>query len=629
MLKTTVGQLLLNDALPPEHRDYARTWDKKTTQAVLQRVADEHPDKYKDVSKRLSDLGHQVAYHSGGFSFGLDDMATPPEAHAFRERLRGEIKQIQQSKLPDAEKDRRVVEHLGSQSKPFEDVIYKAMREKENPLAMQVASGARGNPGNLRSIVGGDLMYEGHNGKAIPIPILSGYAKGLSPVEYWASTYGTRKGVVDLKMATQNAGYFGKQLNQATHRLVVTDHDAPEGDPHHHRGMPVDTNDAHNEGALLAREAGRYKRDTVLTPRILAELGTAGHDKILVRSPIAGGPPGGGLYAKDVGIRERGGFSPRGDFVGMAAAQSLGEPVTQSSISSKHAGGVAGAGGAVSGFKYINQLVQVPKVFTEGAAHAQKDGKVSAMWKAPAGGHYIMIGGVRHYVEHGHEPHVKVGDTVEAGDVLSEGLPNPAEIVAHKGIGEGRRHFVHAMRKMYADSGLPYHRRNGELLARGLINHVRLTDDMGDFINGDVVPYDTLEHTYSPRPGHEITEAKRAVGKYLERPALHHTIGTKVRPSMLPDFERFGVHSLVVHDEPPPFEPEMIRGMEQMSRDPDWMTQHLGSNLQKSLLTSAHRGAVSDEAGTSFVPGLSRAADFGRVGLTKGWDPLSVKKPGV
>jgi len=96
---------------------------------------------------------------------------------------------------------------------------------------------------------------------------------------------------------------------------------------------------------------------------------------------------------------------------------------------------------------------------------------------------------------------------------------------------------------------------------------------------------------------------------------------------MLKDMTRFGVKTVTVHDEPPPFQPEMIRAMENLVHDPDWMTRHLGANLKKSLLTAAHRGAVSDELGTSFVPGLARSEQFGRVGQTKAWKPEDIIQP--
>jgi hypothetical protein len=312
---------------------------------------------------------------------------------------------------------------------------------------------------------------------------------------------------------------------------------------------------------------------------------------------------------------------PLGDFVGLAAAQAVSEKLSQGQLSAKHTGGVAGADKAVSGFAHINQLIQVPKTFKGGATHAQLDGKVSAITDAPQGGQFVTVGSEQHYVPPDLDLKVKIGDSVEAGDVLSDGIPNPAEVVHHKGIGEGRRYFVGAFGDAYRDSGMSSHRRNVELLARGLIDHVRVTDEFGDHVEDDVVPYSSIEHGWRPREGSRVVGLPAAVGKYLERPVLHHTIGTKVRPSMLPELKEFGVNNLEVHDEPPPFEPMMVRGMYNLQHDPDFMTRHLGSGLEKATLQAAHRGATSDIAGTSYVPALAERTHFGRQGLTRGWDP--------
>src|SRR4051812_7973303 len=177
MLQTSVGQLLVNDALPREMRDYTRKLDKKGINNLLQSVAEKYPDEYKEISHRLSTLGHQVAYRTGGFSFGLEDLAVPPETQAIRQELQTKVQQIlADPKLDDEAKNRLLTKSLTARSKEFESSLYDSMLRNKNPLATQVQSGARGSPGNLRSIIGGDLLYEDHHGRPIPVPILRGYA---------------------------------------------------------------------------------------------------------------------------------------------------------------------------------------------------------------------------------------------------------------------------------------------------------------------------------------------------------------------------------------------------------------------------------------------------------------------
>jgi DNA-directed RNA polymerase subunit beta' len=624
MLRTTLGQLLINSALPEDMIDYTRGLDKKGIKALLSEVAEKHPDRYREIAKKLSDIGRDAAYTTGGQSFGLKHLRTSKVARVSRQRLNQKIDKILQSQLPDDQQEAAILEAAGEEQSQLAAAVLEDAKQNDNPLAAQVLSGSRGNASQLARLIAGDLLYVDHRDEAIPLPVQHSYSEGLPAAEWYGATFGARKGLVDVKFATQDAGFFAKQLNQVAHRLMVVaeddDDDEDPAIPRSVRGFPVDTTDADNEGALLASDSGGYSRNTVLTPKILQDLDNAGIKRILVRSPAVGGPAD-GVYSRDVGLRERGGLSPLGDLVGLGAAQALSERLTQGGLNSKHAGGVKGGTAAVSGFQHVNQLIQVPKNFKGGAAHSQEDGTVEAIVPAPQGGQFVVINGQKHYVAPGFDPQVKQGDKVEAGDVISEGIPNPAEIVKHKGIGEGRRYFVRAFTDAYRDAGLGVHRRNVELMSRALIDHVELLDEDDEHSPGDVVPYNQLEKTWTPRAGYVTVKPKQAVGKYLERPALHYSIGTRVRPSMLRDFDEFGVDQLDVHDQLPPFQPMMSRAMSASQHDPDWLTRMLGSGQKKSLLSAARLGGTSDTTGTSFVPALAEGVNFGNQ-----W-PQSVLRP--
>jgi hypothetical protein len=942
MLRTTVGQVLVNEALPPALRDYGRTLGPKEQQALFDRLAKEHPQEYRRALKALGDVGRHVFYRAGGLSPTLSSLKTSPRYRQLRQEIEAQVAQVQADPALAAEAKRaKIVKLLLGYQDRVQAAVYEDSLAEENPLGLQVLSGARGNKGQLTSLRGGDLLYTDHRDRAIPIPVTRNYGEGLSPAQYFAAAFGARKGIVDTKLSVADAGFFclaagtlvrtakgatlpiesvrpgllvvgafeaadgswyarptrvvravrrglkpcwrhvfhtddddgpaeivlcatlehkvlgqlglggapagpavpqavglggvgpgdeaafwgfyldfattrpeltwtraarlvdrlplgevetwdleveadnglfalasglvvsnSKQLRQIAHRLVVTARDTDDPD-YARRGVPVDADDPDNEGALLAYPAGPYPRNTVLTPKVLAELRGRGVERLVIRSPLVGGPPEGGVYAADAGVRERGGLPPVGDFVGVAAADAVGEKVSQGGLclagdtlvrladgtlkavalvnpgewvlgadrhgrtfpvqvlarhepgrkllrryrfrvgesrdfvavecsadhkfvprpqaappevravdplapgedvlavgvfghgagplavtlrqveraarleaydlevdhpehlfvlasglicsnSSKHAGGVAGAAKSVSGFAALNAMLQIPKTYKGGASHAQRDGRVTAVRPAPAGGTVVEVEGAAHYVPQGVEVYAKVGDEVEAGDVLSEGLPNPAEFTSHKGVGEGRRYFAQIFRRAMKDAGLSAHRRNLELLARGVINHVRLTDELGPWSPDDVVPYDVVEHAWRPRPEARAYAPRSAGGKYLERPVLHYTVGTPLKPSVVKELEHFGVQEVLAHDEPPPWAPEMIRGLDALQTDPDWVTRMLGSGLEKGFLDSVQRGRVSDAHGTSFAPGLVNPATlprFGREGVLRSWDP--------
>lgn len=623
MIRTTLGQLLVNEALPADMRDYSRQLDKKGITALFSELQEKHPDQYRDVAKAVSDAARSAATSSGGHSFGLRHLRTTPSALLARQRLGRRVRDVMSHDEWDQDtKEQKIIAATAAEHDRLMTEVMDESFAAGNPLAKMVRSGARGKPAQLKRLIGGDMLYVDHRDQPVPFPVTRTYAEGLTPAEWFAGSFGARKGLVDTKFATQDAGFFAKQLNQLAHRLMVVAQDddgAPTDGPP--RGMPVDVSDSDNEGSLLAAPVGSYGRNTVLTPKILSELHNQGIKRILVRSPTVGGPAS-GVYARDVGIRERGNMASLGDLVGNAAAQAISERITQGGLESKHAGGTRGSAKSVRGFDYINSLIQAPKQLKGAAAHAETDGRVETIEPGPAGGQYIWINGKRHFVSQGFKLHVKRGDTVEAGDVLSEGIPHPAKVVEHKGIGEGKRYFTQEFVRALRESGIPVKRRNAELIARGLIDHVEMIDEDEDRSPGDLSSYNALESSWQPRQGFRSLSPKQSLGKYLERPVLHYSIGTKIRPSVVQNLEEFKVPNIDVHDDEPPFQPRMVRAMEGISHDPDWMVRMLGSGQKKSLLDAVHRGLTSDTQSTSFVPALAEGSPFG-----KQW-PSSVLKPG-
>lgn len=605
---TTIGRYLLDQALPEPYRDPERVWDAKTADKMFATLAREQPDAYADILYKLGRVARDAQGSRGGVSPSIRHVRESAVWKKRREAIRREIKTIYgDPSLSLAEKKDRLIRRMAELSPTLTQEVFDEADKSNNPFAWIVKSGMKGKPANINNLIGTPLLFADAKNRPIPIPILHGYGRGLSPSEYWAASYGTRKGLVDTKMATADAGYLSKQLVQIAHRSVVTDDDDVDNPDDESRGLPVDLDDDDNIGTLLARSAGPYGRNTVVTAKVLRKLKRRGIKRILVRSPTVGGPQDGSVYAKDVGLREQGRLCVRGENPGVAAAHALSEPLSQGSISSKHTAGVVGAhaAAAISGFQAINQFIQVPKENRNWAAHAKSDGRVQKVDKAPQGGHYVYINNEPVYVPHGSDVTVKPGDEIEAGDILSTGLPNPSLVVEHKGIGEGRRYFVQELTKMLRDANMTVNRRNVELIARGLVNHVELGEEMDAYVPGDKVPYNMLEKFYQPRRDARTMDARMAVGKYLERPVLHYTIGTKIRPSVVKNLKEFGLDGQIsVHDNPPPFQPQMVRGMAIAAHDPDWVSSMQGSGIKSRVLTAVHRGHSSDPLGTSYVSGV-------------------------
>jgi hypothetical protein len=105
---------------------------------------------------------------------------------------------------------------------------------------------------------------------------------------------------------------------------------------------------------------------------------------------------------------------------------------------------------------------------------------------------------------------------------------------------------------------------------------------------------------------------------YLESPVLQYSIGTRVTPRIASDMQKHGVKEVKVHQDTPSFAPEMVRALDVLSYNDDWMVRLGGFHLKKNLLESVHRGRGTEEHGVSFIPALAKTVQFGRAPVAKG-----------
>lgn len=283
------------------------------------------------------------------------------------------------------------------------------------------------------------------------------------------------------------------------------------------------------------------------------------------------------------------------------------------SNSMKHSSGSAAGPSVSTGFPLIKSLLNVPSNFPNKAAIAEHAGIVKEIKKAPQGGSNVQIGDHTYYAPEGYNILVNVGDHVEPGTVLSQGIVNPVDIVRLLGIGEGRTHLTHTLKKAFDEAGMGgINRRNFELLSKILIDNVRITDNEGllGHLPGEVTSYQNLAKDYVPRSDSQTTRPDHALGKYLETPILHYTIGSLVTKKMVDELNRNKVESIVVHDKTPGFEAEMHPLADASSFEPDVFHQLYSTHLSGKLSKAVNTGGYSDLRGPSPVPGLAMGVGF-------------------
>lgn len=596
--------LLVNSYLPDDLKDYTQVYDAKSINRILYAVALRHPDKFAELEKQIGDIGRNASYLNGE-TITLKDLEPVIDRKALYDAMDAEIKALPKDRNFTANR-REIFQRYNNL---IEKETAKAGLEKRNNIAMSVLSGARGKNPQFKAMVSTPGTYSDYKGEPVDVFSRESFADGIRPAMFCASTNGTRASTVSSKVSTAKGGDWAKQMASISANQVVREMDCKTGN-----GISLPIGDSSLKGRALARDTGKYKAGTFITREIVEDLRKSGRDRVVVRSAITCGCRD-GLCAHCIGKFYNGGRLPKiGDAVGLVASTSTAEPITQLALSAKHTAGMTKDKKTFAGLPVIQQFTQSPEKFKDQAAVAETDGKVDSVEEAPQGGMYVTVSGKRHYVLPGHDVTVKAGDTVEAGDVLSDGLADAEDIVKLKGLGAGRLYYADRLGKILEDSGAASDRRNIEIIARGAINHVRIggSEGYGDYLPDDLVDYNALQKTYTPPETSRRVKPSLAVGKYLQEPAMHYTIGTRVTPKVVKDLEGNGYDNVLADDSKPEFEPEMVRLRTASHNDRDWLASQSTSYLTQQIEESAIRGDDTNvESNSDYRPRLAYGKGFG------------------
>ena len=611
-------QLLVNSQLPPDLRDYTRELDSKSLGNILAQVARKYPDQYEAIAKKLADIGRKASYLQGE-TLTLSDTrpvfdrqkvydemdAKIRDARRKRQRRHGEWFKVDDKEKFEQERTDIWLDYANK----LEKMTSKAALQQKNNLAYSVMSGARGKPAQLKMMITTPGLYTDAQDRTVPLFIRNSFGDGLRPAEYLASTYGARKAVLATKRATAKGGDLAKQMVQAATPIVISEQDCGATN-----GLDLDLDDESLRGRVLAKAAGNIPAGSLIDRHVMAQLRKSKQKKIIARSPMTCQSKE-GICSKCMGLNAEGKFSPVGDSVGITAAQAIGEPITQGALNTKHQGGAAGkARREYSGFNYLNQFVQSPETFPDRASVAQEEGVVSSIRDAAQGGSYIEIGDKEHYVPPNYPILVKPGDKVEAGDQLAEGLIDPGEIVGLRGLGSGRRYYRDRLLKMLNDSGMPTDARNVEVLSRAALDHVQIQDanEDDDYLPDDVMSYSYMQANHDPPKDAMSGMTSKSIGRYLQAPALHYTVGTKITPRMSKRLMDAGYNDVITSESSPKFAPHMVRLRAASHFNPDWLASMHTSYLKKQIQDASIRGRDTNiEQNIHFAPRLAPGVDFG------------------
>lgn len=277
---------------------------------------------------------------------------------------------------------------------------------------------------------------------------------------------------------------------------------------------------------------------------------------------------------------------------------------------SKHSGGVGGkkvidpeGEDQPTGFRNIERMFTTPSNFPGGAVLTPIDGTVSSIQPAAQGGTYVTVGNKTLYCSPYRTVTVKKGDKVYAGDMLTNGVPNPMEVVALKGLGAGRIYFMNKMNDILKKSGAGTARRNLESFTRAFLNKVEITNPDGyeDYLPGDIVNYSNIMADYEPREDSQSLAPDKAINQYLEKPVLYYTIGTRITPEVASTLKKYKFNDVLVNKNEPSFAARFMRPAEGLQHDKNWLPRLSGERLKEGLFDAARQGITDSYDSPSYV----------------------------
>ena len=458
MRETSVGRVIVNEIVPPEAGYINTIISKKSLRDIISDVIKVcGVAKAADFLDGIKNLGYQMAF-KGGLSFNLGDIIIPKEKETLVQKGYDEVEQVVNNYnmgfITNNERYNQVIDIWTHVNSELSNILMKTISSDDqgfNSVYMMLDSGARGSKEQIRQLSGmRGLMAKpqkagAEGGQIIENPILSNFKEGLSVLEYFISTHGARKGLADTALKTADAGYLTRRLVDVSHDVIITEEDCGTL-----RGL-VCTDLKNNDeviATLYERILGRVSVHDIIHPTT-GELLVAGGEEIteevakkIQESPIESVEIRSvltceakkGVCAKCYGRNlATSRMVQKGEAVGVIAAQSIGEPGTQLTLRTFHAGGIAGNMAANASIVAKNnarlefeELRTVDTVDEMGEAVKVVVGRLAEVRFIDVNTGIILS---THNVPYGSKLYAADGDIVEKGKLIAKWDPFNAVII--------------------------------------------------------------------------------------------------------------------------------------------------------------------------------------------------------
>ena len=459
LVETSVGRVIVNQIIPVEIGYFNDVISKKTLRSIIanaiKAVGMARACEFLDGIKNL---GYRMSYVAG-LSFNLDDIIIPKEKVAIVEKGNKEVEEITNNYnmgfITDTERYNQVIDAWTHVNNELGDVLMKKMTEADqgfNAVFMMLDSGARGSKDQIKQLSGmRGLMAKPQKAGAdsrgtIENPILSNFKEGMSVLEYFISSHGARKGLADTAMKTADAGYLTRRLVDVSHDVIITEDDCGTL-----RGLECRALKNGDEviAALGERILGRVSVHDILDPTTgelicpageqitedaVAKIEASPIEMVEIRSVLTCESKKGvcaKCYGRNLATAR---MVHKGEAVGVIAAQAIGEPGTQLTLRTFHAGGVAGGAAANASIKAKNDArIEFDELRT--VDFKDEEGRNCKMVVSRlAEIHFVdsntNIALSTLNVPYGSSLYFSHGDTVKKGDLIAKWDPFNAVIVS-------------------------------------------------------------------------------------------------------------------------------------------------------------------------------------------------------
>ena len=511
IFETTVGRLLFNTVLPSDYPYVNDAISKKVLSAIMHDCMVRYGlDAVPGIVNKVKRFGFEYATKSG-VSWSIDDVSVPAAKEGIINEAKTKVANIEEdfrNGLLTAEEKRRMVIEVWHGAKTEVEKAVEAKLDPAGSVHDMVRSGARGTLGNLTQMAGMKGLIQNTAGETIEVPIVSSMTEGLNPVEYFMSTHGARKGLTDTALGTARAGYLTRRLFDVAQDSIVTEQDC---------GTKLGTAISRISASGVRIDFGEAVRGRTLSADVVVDgetLFKKGHyilsadavkiaeavsvENVTVRSPMTCETRYGicaTCYGMDNTTQQP---IDLGEAVGTVAAQAIGEPGTQLTMRTFHAGGTASVGGDITqGLPRIEEILEKrspknPAVVskTDGmVVEIREEGRERVLVVAPEAGQGKKNGAAIEYTApHPRMPFVKAGDAVVRGQLLTDGSADLDDLFEYAGRAAVQEYIIAETSKIYELQGASVSRKHLEVIVRQMFSRAKITDTGdSDYSVGDVV----------------------------------------------------------------------------------------------------------------------------------------------